>query len=1118
MKKYYYSLIAATAMLFATTSCSQDEELVPQGSSDVTTFKVELQGATGSRAAGDGKTVDILYYEVHQNGRIVKDLTAEIKDGEAIVDIPLLRGEVYDIIFWAQKSESSIYKTDDLTNIQVSYNENTKANKEEYDAFFNALDDFKATNSETTVQLRRPFAQLNIGTIDTDWTTAKDMIGGTDAPVTTSEVTVKGLATNFNALTGLAAGEADVTFHQDVLLKETINGVTDVETFTVKTINAEGNEVTKTYYNLAMNYLLVPGEKGPQGVGTHIPATTEAIKTNADVTATFWRGNNNLFTLNVPNVTIQRNYRTNIYGTLLSENKTFEIEVAPIFDGDHNKELTTVNTDVELEQALRQDEENIVIDLAEGGRAAKTYTIKIGAWTEKYYFGSAKTKTITINANGNTICFNHENNDWNYIRCVNDDTKWIINDATLTNTGYNNGDWSNHDIRFYNAVELNNVNSDKAIALLNDGKLEGVKISDTDADNSEMYALWIYPHGQTVDINNCEFIAHSTKTGDRGITINNVYLDENEVGDVVLNISNSKFVTQKKAAILYKDNEQQAYQGAEFKATINWGEGNDISGVAADPVNAVWIDEESEAYAANVTVNGASVVVEGSAASTIVTVSTADELKNAINAANNTEMTTIYLKEGTYTGAFVINAKKVMLTSAGNATIDGMVYGCGSGHIVLDNLILTNANPVTSGLTGNNAKTSYYCLGSYAADWLIENCVFNVSNQGNAAGKGAINIYGAHNAVKQELDGTLYELIIKNTVFNCNGERPIRARSNTYIEGCTFNDQYRYAVQISANEQVSTETVTFINNAIVNPCKTSKEKFAAGVQISGSYKCSDVTFNVSGNTMQSADFMNLLYVYDDDEDIKIETCTINGATFISETEAKTIGTIAEATEITLMTAEDLVSFANAVNGGKQSFAGKTVKLGANIDLTGIDWEPIGQTGATTFNGVFDGQNYTIFNLSVDSENETGANYASGLFGWVESHTANHGHIKNVKIENATIKGHHCCGALVGYITQETALVENCHVTNANVSCTYANKDASGDKAGALIGNATVATPVKNCTATESTISAARDAGQLIGAGKEANVTECTATNVTVKNNNTGTGANIRNEVIGRLLK
>ena len=210
-------------------------------------------------------------------------------------------------------------------------------------------------------------------------------------------------------------------------------------------------------------------------------------------------------------------------------------------------------------------------------------------------------------------------------------------------------------------------------------------------------------------------------------------------------------------------------------------------------------------------------------------------------------------------------------------------------------------------------------------------------------------------------------------------------------------------------------------------------------------------------------------------------------------------------------------FANEVNVKKNAFSGKTVKLTADIDLNNEAWTPVGQTGAITFNGVFDGQNYTISNLNVNSETQTGEHYSSGLFGWVESHTAGHGHIKNVKINGATIVGHHNCGALVGYITQETALVENCHVTGAAVTCTKANNDADGDKAGALIGNATVATPVKDCTAANSTVSAGRDAGQVIGAGKEANVTGCSATNVTVSANGTSTGANVRNEVIGRLL-
>ena len=59
--------------------------------------------------------------------------------------------------------------------------------------------------------------------------------------------------------------------------------------------------------------------------------------------------------------------------------------------------------------------------------------------------------------------------------------------------------------------------------------------------------------------------------------------------------------------------------------------------------------------------------------------------------------------------------------------------------------------------------------------------------------------------------------------------------------------------------------------------------------------------------------------------------------------------------------------------------------------------------------------------------------------------------------------------------------------------------------------------VSNCSATDSSLSAGRDAGQIAGAAKEANVTGCSATNVTVTPNGEGTGANIRNEVIGRVL-
>ena len=56
--------------------------------------------------------------------------------------------------------------------------------------------------------------------------------------------------------------------------------------------------------------------------------------------------------------------------------------------------------------------------------------------------------------------------------------------------------------------------------------------------------------------------------------------------------------------------------------------------------------------------------------------------------------------------------------------------------------------------------------------------------------------------------------------------------------------------------------------------------------------------------------------------------------------------------------------------GRNTLSGKTVKLAADLDMTGIDYVPAGNTIAsypsTAFAGVFDGQGHTISNLSVAS--------------------------------------------------------------------------------------------------------------------------------------------------------
>ena len=58
-------------------------------------------------------------------------------------------------------------------------------------------------------------------------------------------------------------------------------------------------------------------------------------------------------------------------------------------------------------------------------------------------------------------------------------------------------------------------------------------------------------------------------------------------------------------------------------------------------------------------------------------------------------------------------------------------------------------------------------------------------------------------------------------------------------------------------------------------------------------------------------------------------------------------------EFTLQTPGELRGFAQLVNGGND-FSGRTVKLGADIDVSNDTWTPIASTSKTPFKGTFDG--------------------------------------------------------------------------------------------------------------------------------------------------------------------
>ena len=120
--------------------------------------------------------------------------------------------------------------------------------------------------------------------------------------------------------------------------------------------------------------------------------------------------------------------------------------------------------------------------------------------------------------------------------------------------------------------------------------------------------------------------------------------------------------------------------------------------------------------------------------------------------------------------------------------------------------------------------------------------------------------------------------------------------------------------------------------------------------------------------------------------------------------------------------DQLKLFRDAVNAGN-SFHGETVKLTTSIDLDNEEWTPIGKSGAV-FQGTFDGAGKTISNLKITKElDNTSANCGVGLFGYTNAPAK----ITNLTIDNVDITGSLYVGAIVGY-GFTGAEISNCHVT------------------------------------------------------------------------------------------
>lgn len=309
-KNLFMSMLAIAGMLFA-TSCSQDELLNEPTTGDYVSAKFTIGTSDGiaTRATiGNGTKADKVACAVYdEKGTELRDLYAirDVVDMKATYEIRLAKGQKYRVAFFAYNSTADAYDVTYLTDIKVKDSQNS--NIENRDAFTAYVDvDATVNTINEDVTLYRPFAQLNLGVDNTEWTDAVKA----GVTVAKSKIVVTNVYDQFSAYDNAIVATAEpktMTFAMNTIPTE------DLEV----DVDRDGTIAnTEKFKYLALNYLLV-GDAGTEKSLTDV----EFVWENSDASKT------NNPTTHFKNIPVQRNYRTNIIGKLLTNPATFNIVI-----------------------------------------------------------------------------------------------------------------------------------------------------------------------------------------------------------------------------------------------------------------------------------------------------------------------------------------------------------------------------------------------------------------------------------------------------------------------------------------------------------------------------------------------------------------------------------------------------------------------------------------------------------------------------------------------------------------------------------------------------------------------------------------------------------------------
>lgn len=366
-------------------------------------------------------------YKEEKGNQEPSGLGQVVEDVEAFphtITLSLVRGQEYSFAFWAQDENCNAYNTNDLRAVSIDYksNGNNLANDELRDAFCK-VETFtvsSAASMERTIILRRPFAQVNVGIPASEY----EALRRSGIRIKKSMIHFENVATVFDVVANSTNGDDDTKrqaidysvnwipayynyniqnesqIPTDEQMEEDQGYSVQHNTSKVQYLKIDLNkdgEITpygkqngegedETYNYMLMAYIL-PADRndGTSTYSTTLDKVSFSLIPEDD-------GQQPL-TMELENVPVQRNWRTNIFGRMFTSEVKLNIDLDPFYAGDYNyPEWERIYEGVYLETTKNSpatrdaSEDNAVIHISNGAGLIWLSNATNGVWETEQAF------------------------------------------------------------------------------------------------------------------------------------------------------------------------------------------------------------------------------------------------------------------------------------------------------------------------------------------------------------------------------------------------------------------------------------------------------------------------------------------------------------------------------------------------------------------------------------------------------------------------------------------------------------------------------------------------------------------------------------------------------------